>query len=72
MPGKSSGHQPIHFLPEFVCEAIPAPGLSMTRGTGSEPNGPAAPSSPDEGNKPDETRPDAAMKPESEEPKGAV
>jgi hypothetical protein len=29
MSDKSSGHQPIHFLPEFVCEAIPAPGLSL-------------------------------------------
>ena len=39
MTPRPSDHEPVHFLEEFVCEAIPNPSLARARDAGSDKNG---------------------------------
>jgi hypothetical protein len=67
MTPRSPDNEGIHMLPEFVCEAIPAPGLSMPPRTGPDQNGQGSPAPPaDGGEKPDDPRPEAPAEPTSE------
>jgi hypothetical protein len=67
MTPRSSGNEGIHMLPEFVCEAIPAPGLSMPPRTTAEQNGQGNQASAANGSgNPEEPRPDTPAEPKLE------
>ena len=67
MTPRSSGNEGIHMLPEFICDAIPAPGVPLPPRKGSDQNGPGSPSPPANGREaPDQPRADAPAEPGSE------
>lgn len=72
MSGKSSGHQPIDFLPEFVCEAIPAPGLSLPPRWDLDHDVLGGSNSKDDAVDPDKPAKPQSEGPESNEPGGTV
>ncbi len=52
MTPRSSQHEPVNFMPELICDAIPAPSLARPKDAGSDKNGekpqnpPAGPEDP--------------------------